>query len=364
MLLILVSLMLSGCQSEEGIVTYAIPTKIPEQLLPGKDRLLAVMIPRGEKVWFFKIVGPQDAVASVADSFRDYVTAIEFDESDEPILGSLPEGWQLGGKKPMRFATIDINTPKKQLDLSVSELSVPGEMDQEKWDAYVVQNVDRWRGQIGLRPSDEKWSGGEPIRVASAEERAVWIDLVGQPGAKGSGGPMMPTVGGPTGRLAMRGSGDRDETGGADPPIGQASASELKFETPEGWQMVKVRAGGIREAAFTIGSEEAAAEVTVVTAGGDLRSNVARWMGQVSGGSPEDSAVDEMLAGAEEIQVSGRPAQRFVIAGDDQKGQKSIDATIVPMGGGSSKFIKMMGAPQTVARQSDSLRTFLESLSF
>ncbi|QEF96684.1 hypothetical protein Mal15_07120 [Stieleria maiorica] len=362
-MLILALVALAGCEQPEGIVTYKIPKKVPEQLAPGKDRLLAVMVPRGEKVWFFKVLGPEDAVARIDDAFKAFVKSVQFDANDEPVLESLPDGWRRGGKKPMRFATIDINTPEKQLDLSVSNLSVPGTMDDAAWDDYVQQNVNRWRGQVGLDPSTEKWSGGEAMEVDAAQGNAVWVDLVGVPGAGGAGPMgMMSGAGMPNG--GMPGTG-MPSAGPLTSPSGGATAaaappSPLEFETPDGWNKLEVRPGGMREAAFSVDESE----VTVITAGGDLRSNVARWMGQVAGGSPEDTAVDEMLAGAKKFDVSGRPAQRFIIAGDAEKGQKSIDATIVEMAGGRSKFIKMTGDAKTVAEQSDAMQAFLDSLSF
>lgn len=170
-----------------------------------------------------------------------------------------------------------------------------------------------------------------------------------------------PMSGGPMSRRApfMSSSASSIPTTGAN---GASRPSKLDYEIPEGWQEGK--AGGMREAEFKVGPPDASAEVTVIQAGGDLRSNVARWMGQIAEGTPEDAAVDEMMANAEKFNVSGRPAQRFIIAGEAEEEQESIDATIVEMENGMSKFIKMKGAAKTVAEQSDSLRTFLDSLTF
>ncbi len=63
----------------------------------------------------------------------------------EPLLADLPEGWRLGAEKAMRFATINVQTPDKQLEISVSKLT-----RQEDWDEQVKLNVNRWRGQLGL----------------------------------------------------------------------------------------------------------------------------------------------------------------------------------------------------------------------
>ncbi len=292
---------------------------------------------------------------------------MEFDESGEPILDGLPEGWRRGANKPMRFASIDINTPEKQLDLSVSSLSKPPAMDDAAWDDYVVQNVNRWRGQVSLQPSQEKWSGGEAIEVAAAEGTAVWVDLVGKPSDDSAmpGGPM--SGGGPFAAAGPSGagpSGAGPSGAGTRPPVSPppSPAANIDFDVPEGWR--KKPAGGMRLVSIDVGPEDAPAEVTVIAAGGDLRSNVARWMGQVAGNQPDQAELDSMLEGAEKIEVSGRPATRFIIDGDGSDSGISIDATIVPLEGGRSMFIKMTGPPQVVGEQSDSMRTFLRSLSF
>ncbi|MCO8120180.1 hypothetical protein NHH03_00400 [Stieleria sp. TO1_6] len=366
-ILLLTSTLALGCQQQDEIVTYTIPTQLPPELRPADERLLAVMVPRGESVWFFKVMGPADAIALIDQPFRDWVSQIQFDESGEPVLDALPEGWRQGGKKPMRFATIDINTPKKQLDLSVSTLSSFGE-----WDAYVLQNVNRWRDQVSLKPSDDKWAGGEPIEIQSAEGEAVWVDLTGKPGANSMAGgassgraPFLDRMRAGGGGMPPMAAGDPVAGG---PPAADAAAGtgteplKLDFDLPEGWRQGKKTT--MRIEAFLVGPEEAEAEVTAIPARGDVRSNVARWMGQVAGQQPGDDAVDAMLAGVDEFDVSGRPAKRFIIAGDQDSDQQSIDATIIPLSNGESLFIKMTGPPKTVAENADSLRTFLDSLSF
>ena len=372
LLLFLASFLVVGCQSEDAIETYRVSTKIPEQLLPGKERMLAVMVPQGKQIWFFKVMGPEKSVDGVADQFRAFVKTVTFSERGEPVLGSLPEGWKRGGKKPLRFATIDINTPTKQLDLSVSALGGPKPGDPG-WDAYVAQNVNRWRGQIGLDKSDDKWSGGESFEVASADGQAVFVDIVGEPGSGGPSGNMMGNMaaGGSTppfmrqAKSGESGVSPTEESASNAPESDPSSSGGLKAEAPEdsGWRLGK--RSMMRLAAFEAGPEDEVAQVTVISARGDLRDNVSRWMGQVQGGTPDDAAVDKMLANAEKLTVSGRPAQRFIIEGDASQDQQSIDATIVPLSDdGSSMFIKMTGPPETVKAETDSMRTFLETVSF
>ena len=46
----------------------------------GSRRLLAAMIPRGERSWFVKILGPAEAVGAQGEAFETFVKSIEFPE--------------------------------------------------------------------------------------------------------------------------------------------------------------------------------------------------------------------------------------------------------------------------------------------
>ena len=115
-------------------------------------------------------------------------------------------------------------------------------------------------------------------------------------------------------------------------------------------------------AAFSIGPEDSPAELTVIAAGGDLRGNVARWLGQVRQGQVPDEVVDKALAEARTVDVDGRTGQRFLLTGEDAMKGTAIDATIVPIDGGTSLFVKMTGPAKTVTQQSEAIASFLDSL--
>ena len=136
----------------------------------------------------------------------------------------------------------------------------------------------------------------------------------------------------------------------------------LKFDRPDGWQDGKMLP--MRWAAFNVGSEDSPAEVTVMPAGGELRGNVQRWIGQVIGEKPADTVVDKALKDAIKLQVNGRDAQRFVLTDGDDEQSTAIDATIVPMDGGVNMFIKMTGPAATIKEQNESLGEFLQTLEF
>jgi hypothetical protein len=91
----------------------------------------------------------------------------------------------------MRHATIAIETTKQPLELAVTPLKT-GAGD---FDDYVLANVDRWRQQLGLPPTSKaKLFGpsersGELIEVKLGDgEKALIVDLVGDPGSSAASG--------------------------------------------------------------------------------------------------------------------------------------------------------------------------------
>lgn len=146
----------AGCDQPDPIITYRVPKTMPAQLRGQDERMLAAMVPSGDQVWFFKVTGPESAVTSIEKSFRQFVENIQFTDGS-PELGELPDGWRKGGDKPMRFASIDVETPGKQLDISVSQLS-----RLEDYDAMVAMNVNRWPSNS--RSTSRKRSGPRETR--------------------------------------------------------------------------------------------------------------------------------------------------------------------------------------------------------
>jgi hypothetical protein len=239
------------------------------------------------------------------------------------------------------------------------------------WDEQVALNVNRWRGQMKLADSPDRWAGATELQLDKPTvPQSVWVDLEGEMGA----GPSMPPFAGgglPSGGAPIAGG----EKPAAGPPaasnaaagtIGAASAPNpeggLKYDVPEGWRAGKMSM--MRLAAFNIGPEDQSAELTIIQAGGDLRGNVDRWLGQVRGDTPPAEVVDAALEAAEQLTVSGRDARRYYLSdgkGDESAGQM-IDATIIPMDNGISMFIKATGPAKTLVEQREAIATFLQSL--
>jgi len=360
-----------GCEQAEPIRQYRISTAVPA-VLKGNDRMLGAMIPHEQAVWFFKVTGPVDAIESAEKEIRQFIKDVKFTDGS-PQIDELPSGWNRDSDKPMRMATLLINTPSKQLELAISQLP-----KTDDWDEQVALNVNRWRGQLKLADSPSRWAGAEPLELTTATDPpAVWVDITGEMGA----GPSMPpfaNMGAPPSAAGASSEGSRTpmvadaggpatstpgSAGSTDTSAGDNSPGKLKYEAPEGWRAGKMSM--MRLAAFDIGPEDQKAELTIIQAGGDLRGNVDRWLGQVRGETPPSEVVDAALSAAERMTVSGYDAQRFYLDNgkpEDPQGQ-AIDATIVPLEGGMSMFIKATGPAETLAAQRDAIGKFLKSLS-
>ena len=313
----------TGCEKTPPVVTYTIPLEAPPEFQSEQARMLAAMVPLTDQVWFFKVTGPESAVELIHDQLRQFVETVSFD-GGQPKLEDLPDGWRKSGQQTQfRFASINVDTPEKQLDISVSKLG-----RQPDWDAMVAMNVNRWRGQLGLAKSDAKWADAESIDVAAADDKAVWLDIVGDQSSAGApmmSGPAMPrnSMGGPA---PVNRTPPRSNLPPMPPPVASAQASSqadippmepdprLKFDRPDGWRDGEMRV--MRMAAFRVGPEDRVAVLTVIPAGGDLRGNVARWLGQARGNVAPKDVVDAAMEAVRDVGVDGREGKRFFLTDD------------------------------------------------
>jgi len=162
---------IAGCSREdEQIRRYRVtkPTAIPgaqsagmagmmnpHQLASEPRRLLGAIIPHGQWMWFFKMVGPPELIGKHKQAFESFISSIKFPEQAEgesgraePIVWKLPDGWQRLPGSGIRYATIRVGASDEALELSVTPLARSANT--------VLANVNRWRGQLGLEPVSEK----------------------------------------------------------------------------------------------------------------------------------------------------------------------------------------------------------------
>ena len=88
----------------------------------------------------------------------------------------VPPGWTGGKKSPFRKASLLVRQGDKQADVSVVVLGVG-----ENW---LVNNVNRWRGQLKLKPLDEAAIGKSAKKIAIAGKTGHYIDISGANGKR------------------------------------------------------------------------------------------------------------------------------------------------------------------------------------
>ena len=205
---------LSGCGPEEEIQQYRVSkphvvfesNHVDRDATPGAaaspaargeavpTRTLAALVPHGEQTWFFKLTGPDKAVAAREADFRKLVGSVRFSGPQARPEWTVPEGWtQASGGGEMRFATLQTKSDGESLEATVIPLpSAEGDFDE-----YVLANINRWRNQLGLEAIGANDLPENTTRIALPEGNgeATLVNLAGE-AAQGGGPPFAPFAGG------------------------------------------------------------------------------------------------------------------------------------------------------------------------
>lgn len=336
---------LGGCREEEGIRHYTVPKQSAIDRLAnsgdesgskeavGRQRMLAAIVLRPSQGWFFKLMGPEDTVNKQTEGFSGFLKSLHFADDGTPQW-SLPEGWRQQPGNQFRYATLTIG----DAGLEVSVSSLPrGESDASE---YVLNNVNRWRGQLGLADLSPDELQRETTQAELNGDTATLVDLVGE--AKDDAMMRAP--------FASRGlAAPRAATGDGETP-------RLKYEVPTGWRQEP--ASGFRKASFRLAEGDLSGEVLVTDldlAAGDLLPNVNRWRGQIG---LEPTTEREMEQRVEPIDVGTNHGDYIEMLGDT----KATIAVIVKAAG-RAWFIKLTGDRGLVERQRDHFKSFVHSLT-
>jgi hypothetical protein len=312
-----VALALLGCQE----------TEIRHYDAPKPDvRLVAVLLPHGEDVWFFKLVGPAAEVAENKEAFESFLQTIQFtDKADAPIEWSPPKDWRLGDASAMRYATFLLGSEEQPLEITATRLP--------KKASSVKRNVNRWRAQIGLVPASVDELGRVSKALTLPAGAATWVDMTSR----------------------------TPELGGEMPP----AREQAQYVRPAGWQkMAKPPEYAIAGFQYSEGGETATISLSPLSfGGGGLLENVNRWRRQL--GLEELDDEREMEKDLKFLEVDGEPGYSLDLTGKEVGGRPAqrIIGVIVEMQN-LTWFIKMIGPPALVGRQKETFTTFLQSVRF
>lgn len=368
-----------GCRPEDEIKSYEITSNAPVSSAPqghatssppatnvappakvapvkrGKptDRMIAAMVKTDDQAWFLKLVGPTDKVDAAEESLDAFFAQLKI-ESGRPAW-ELPEGWTEGPERTMRLATLLIPASEgdadKPLEVSVISLPLVGE-----WSSQVLDNVNRWRKQLGRDPLTASLLEEMTIPLAIAEgsirfDSTGWMD----DGGMSSGGRPP---------FAGRAPFANQPPVAATPPATQSMANtpvpvgsgELKHTPPEGW--ADLPGSAMRKASLsTPDGATITAFVFPATAPAmaDPLANVNRWRGEV-GLAP--TTAEKLAESSEKIQLAGSEGTYVELVGPTE----TTLAAMLPQGS-QVWFFKLRGPNVAADAQRDAFKQWLASIS-
>ncbi|WP_425398862.1 hypothetical protein [Aeoliella sp.] len=357
-------LLLAGCSKEPEISSYDVP-RDKSAKSDDDTRMIAAIFIRDNQAWFLKTMAPKEQVDKVADELHTFAKSINLPE-DQPaaIEWQVPEGWETGPERTMREATLQL--PDGEVEVAISKLRFPGNQD-----TYLKDNINRWRGQLGLKPAGEMDQAAGVLEIDVDGQKAWLFDAVGS--SAGGGGMMPPMMRGnaPFAGTAATPPAAKPEPAEPTKPTEEKPAEEattpaanksrmiaaifirgdsawflktmaaeqevdqaaddlrtfaesislpdgkpeaIEWKTPEGWQEGPERM--MREATLQLPDSELEVAISKLVVRGDLdkyiKDNINRWRGQLG---LDDADTMDQAAGVEVIEVDGQKAWLFDAVG-------------------------------------------------
>ena len=250
----------------------------------------------------------------------------------------------------------------------------------------LAANLNRWRGQVGLKPIADNEISGQPLKIADSDEVMQLFNLTSINSAADAEGILAGILplkaetwyfkfSGPVGVLrkseglfaeflrSVRIAGSRKST--PTPPPAPSGVKKINVTPPEGW--TPSEGSSMRAASFSIaGPDGTTADVSVVPIPGDSGSvldNVNRWRSQVQL-VPLASADDPALgtkadSPAGEIFVSHMTSTEPIA-----NGKKAAIASAILKRPGMTWFFKITGEASLVEVNLGKFDAFVHSATF
>lgn len=284
--------------------------------------------------------------------------------SSPRISYDTPQGWTDIGGTGMRAAAFESGP------VSITVIPLPGSA------GTLLSNINRWRGQVGLDPTNAEDLETEQVSVAGGD--AELVDLIGAEQSmtaailQKDGMQWFFKMMGPVDDVASErpafdsflasiafpspssASSADQSTAPRTPPEANNSAPsrpQVGYNTPADWK--DIGGGGMRAAAF----EANTVSITVIPLPGNagtLLSNINRWRGQIGLPPTTAEALDSV-----DVDIAGTTGQIVELVGEDQ----ALTAAVLPRED-VQWFFKMMGPVAEVNAQRANFDSFLSSITF
>jgi hypothetical protein len=328
---------LAGCQSEEpAIESYTVAQPNREKL-----RMLTAIVP-GEKMAFFvKLAGPEETVAGQLKPFNDFVGSLKINEQDQnaPLAWKTPDGWkERPGGGQFRLASFRIEAARP-IEVAVTYGSA---------DTPLLDNVNRWRGQINL-PLAEPAELDRLISRSKVDGRElILVDMTGTgvyqrpAAAQAHAAPRDPHAG-----LPMLGGGK----------LGKAKLP-FQFTPQAGWQPLRPLPMFAVEA-YQVVDGNSQATITISSVGGSVVENVKRW--RTDQLQLPAAPAGELQKSLRPIRLAGQEAQYVDLVNPALNGPANRILGVILPGPDANWIIKMTGPEALVGRQKASFEAFVAS---
>ncbi len=172
-----------------GDVTIVDLAGLPENADPAKDgRIIAAMVTTGSSTLFFKMRGNADLTEAQKGDFIKWVAAVcnAQTETQSPKMAAMPpqdagapqikweapEGWTEVPPSSMRYASFSASSDEGgKIDISIVTFAGDGGSD--------VDNINRWREQMGLAPVDANAVTSQVAPLKTADTTFSTTDIAG-----------------------------------------------------------------------------------------------------------------------------------------------------------------------------------------
>jgi hypothetical protein len=298
-----------------------------------------------------------------------------------PIRWTVPEGWQELAPNSIRIGNFVV-TGKNGAKAEVAVTSFPGMVGTE------LDNVNRWRRELGLEPVEQSAVASEPVTVDSfdgklydiagssartvvasvARNGAMWFfKMRGDAGTVAAAKPAFADF---LKSVHFNGAGNAASAPAAMPPAvarpaPQEGAADLpKWQAPANWSETEPGPMILKKFAIA-GPAEAKAAVSISFFPGDVGgtfNNVNRWRGQI--GLPPVEA-DKLDGVTQPLETAGGPGTLVDFPGTDPKtGQPArLVGAIVPHGD-NTWFYKLLGDGPLVGAEKESFVKFVKGVHY
>jgi hypothetical protein len=311
--------------------------------------LIAIVLDQGE-AYFIKASDQPEKLEGLFEGLRQVSQGMRVKATGE-VDWSLPDGWEAQPGSGISMAVLQAPGPGGDVRFVVTRL--PGPDSAEALPAFLASNLNRWRGQLGLAPSQpgEAGSAWEEVARAESEFPAYLIDLRNTAVAGSSPDPTAGTA--------------AKETPSATP--GTTPGPPFRYQLPEGW--VDEGARGMRAASFRLEDNGQSGDVSVIVASGELLANLERWQKELT----PSAEAEALTATARSVQEAAMPIESadripgavYTFRAGGGGDQPAITAAIFPFGeSGSSLFVKMKGSQQLVDAHRERFLQLVRSLAW